>query len=164
MNRTIAGITLMFLLLPAAAGAQQKASIELKSVSEVEMVTTNAKGGKEVKRINAAKAKIVPDDIVIFTTEYVNVDKKPVENVVVTNPVPAHTVYVDRSAEGIGTKIDFSVDSGKNYGTPDKLTVTTATGAQRPAAAPDYTHIRWTLGKPLAPGGKGSVSFRARIK
>lgn len=164
MKRTIPVVAILLLLLPAAAGAQRKASIELKSRSEVETVTTNARGGKEVKRIDAASAKVVPDDVVIFTTDYTNTGAKPVGNVVITNPVPAHTVYVDGTAEGKGMRIEFSVDGGKSFGPAGKLTVPAKGGAKRPAAAADYTTIRWTLGRPLAPGGSGSVSFRAKVK
>jgi uncharacterized repeat protein (TIGR01451 family) len=129
----------------------------------VEVVKLNAEGKKEVKRIDAAKAAVVPGDTVIFTVSYANTDTKPADRVIVINPVPEHVIYADKSAEGTGTTIEFSVDGGKTYAAPGKLTVTSA-GKQRPAIAADYTHIRWTLSKPLAPGGKGSVSFKAQIK
>jgi uncharacterized repeat protein (TIGR01451 family) len=157
-------VLLVLLLLPLTATAQKKGSIELRSISEVEVATTNAKGEKEVKRVDAAAAKVIPGDVVIFTTQYANIDKKPVEKVVITNPVSEHLIYVENSAEGQGMKIEFSVDQGKRYATPDKLTKTDAKGVSRRALARDYTHIRWTLGKPLAPGGKGSVTFRAMVK
>jgi hypothetical protein len=72
--------------------------------------------------------------------------------------------YVDQSAEGKGMKIDFSADKGKGYGDPDKLVITDAQGMKRKAGPADYTHIRWTLTKPLPAGGSGSVSFRARLQ
>jgi len=153
----------ILLLLQAPAPAQQKGSIVLTSVSEVEVVKLNAEGKKEVKRVDAAKAAVVPGDTVIFTVSYANTDTRPADRVVVINPVPRHVTYLDRSAEGKGTTIEFSVDGGKTYAAPGKLTVTTA-GKQRPAIAADYTHIRWVLVKPLAPGGQGSVSFRATLK
>ena len=153
----------ILLLLQASAPAQQKGSIVLTSVSEVEVVKLNAEGKKEVKRVDAAKAAVVPGDTVIFTVSYANTDTKPADRVLVINPVPEHVIYMDKSAEGKGTTIEFSVDGGKTYAAPGKLTVTPA-GKQRQAIAADYTHIRWTLGKPLAPGGKGSVSFKAQIK
>lgn len=160
------GILLFVVLLPLAAGAQQKekGSIELKSISEVEVASKTAEGAVVVKRVDTARAKVVPGDIVVFTTEYRNVGTKPAEKVVVTNPVPRHTAYVDGSAEGKGTTIDFSVDGGKSYAAPDKLTVKDAQGKARKAGPADYTHIRWTLTKPLAPRGEGSVSFKAKIK
>jgi uncharacterized repeat protein (TIGR01451 family) len=153
----------VLLLLAAPALAQQKGGIVLTSVSEVEVVQQNAEGKKEVKRIEAAKAKVVPGDTVIFTVSYANTDTKPADRVVVINPVPEHTTYLDKSAEGKGAVIEFSIDGGKTYAAPEKLVVTVE-GKQRRAAASDYTHIRWTMGKPLAPGAKGNVSFRAVLK
>lgn len=157
---------MLVLLLPASAFAQQKAkgSIELKSISEVEMVTKTAGGVKEVKRVDTSTAKVVPGDTVVFTTEYRNIGEKQAEKVMITNPIPEHTVYVDKSASGRGARIDFSVDGGKSYQSPNRLTVKDAQGKTRKAVASDYTNIRWTLKKPLATGGKGSVSFKAKIK
>ena len=153
----------LLLLLPAPAPAQQTGGIVLTSVSEVEVVKQNAEGKKEVKRVDAAKAAVVPGDTVIFTVSYANTDTKPADRVVVINPVPQHMTYLDKSAEGKGAVIEFSVDGGKTYAAPGKLTVADK-GQQRPATAADYTHIKWTMGKPLAPGAKGSVSFRAVLK
>jgi len=162
--RTVTALSFaLLLLLPAPAPAQQTGSIVLTSASEVEVTKQNAEGKKEVKRIDAAKAAVVPGDTVIFTVSYANADTKPADRVVVINPVPQHMTYLDKSAEGNGTVIEFSVDGGKTYAAPGKLTVTAA-GTQRPATAADYTHIKWTMGKPLAPGAKGSVSFRAVLR
>lgn len=164
MGRTAVGILCALLLLPAAVRAQQQGSIELKSTAQAEVVETNKKGEKHVKRVDAAKAKVVPGDIVVFTTNYKNVGKQPAEKVEITNPVPEHMLYVDQSAEGKGMKIEFSVDKGKSYGSPDTLIVTDAQGKQRKAETIDYTNIRWTVAKPLGPGGKGTVSFKAKLK
>jgi uncharacterized repeat protein (TIGR01451 family) len=163
MNGMTALSIAVLLLLAAPAPAQQKGGIVLTSVSEVEVTKQNAEGKKEVKRIDAAMAKVVPGDMVIFTVSYANSDTKPADRVLVINPVPQHMAYLDKSAEGTGAVIEFSVDGGKTYAAPGKLLVT-AEGKQRPAAASDYTHIRWTISKPLAPGAKGSVSFRAVLK
>jgi uncharacterized repeat protein (TIGR01451 family) len=165
MRKIVSGIALALVLLATAAGAQQKSgSIELKSTAEVEVVAKKAQGEKTSQRMDASKAKVIPGDAVIFITRYTNTDSKPAERVVLTNPVPEHVAYVDRSAEGKGSKIDFSVDGGKKFSAMDKLTKTDAAGKIKPASAGDITHIRWTLSKPLAPGGQGSVSFRGRVK
>jgi len=89
---------------------------------------------------------------------------QPAGNVTIMNPVPEHMAYVDKSAEGTGARIDYSIDGGKTYAAPDKLKVTDGQGKVRPALAQDYTHIRWVLIAPLAPGGTGGVSFKARLK
>lgn len=164
MTRKIVTVLSMLLALSSQAIAADKGAIELKSVAEVEVTTKNAKGEKEVKRVEAAKANVVPGEAVIFTTYYSNNGKEPASDIVINNPMPEHMLYIDGSAEGSGTKIEFSVDKGKSFGAPEILKVKDDKGKERPALASDYTHIRWTLSKPLAPGGKGSVSFRAKVK
>ena len=118
----------------------------------------------EIKRVDAAKAKVAPGDVVVFSTRYVNKGKQAATNVSVTNPVPDHMVYVDMSAEGKGTRIEYSIDGGKAYGPSEKLKVTDKQGRVRPALPRDYTHIRWTATAPLAPGAAGNVTFKARVK
>jgi len=166
MDRKGLGMMMAFALLvaPMTLQAQQKSAVELTSVAEVEVTEKNAQGEKEVKRKEAALAKVVPGDVVIFTTRYANTSDKPVNNVMIMNPVPDHMVYLDKSAEGRGARIDYSADRGKTYGAPDKLTVKDSAGKTRPAAAADFTNIRWVLTAPLAPGGTGSVSFKAQLK
>src|SRR5512139_193203 len=86
------------LLAPATLPAQQKGGIELATVAEVEVTGKNAQGEKEVKRMEAAMAKVVPGEVVIFTTRYANKGKEPANNVTIMNPVPEHMTYVDKSA------------------------------------------------------------------
>ena len=82
----------------------------------------------------------------------------------VEDQIPKGTTYLDNSAFGNDAEVTFSVDGGKTYSAPEKLQINGADGKMRPALAGDYTHIRWTVNGPLAPGAGGSVSFRARIK
>jgi uncharacterized repeat protein (TIGR01451 family) len=156
-------LMMVVMLVSRHAGAQQ-GDIVVTSVAEVEVKERTAQGAVETKRVEVSKAKVAPGDIVIFTTRYVNKGKQAATGVVVTNPVPEHMTYVDGSAEGKGTAIDFSVDGGKRYAAPEKLQVTSKDGKVRPALGEDYTHIRWTVNGALAPGAGGSVSFRGRIK
>lgn len=164
MKKRILTVLSILTLLSFQAMAADKGAIELKSVAEVEVTTKNAKGEKEVKRVEAAKANVVPGDAVIFTTYYSNNGKEAASDIVINNPMPEHMLYIDGSAEGSGTKIEFSVDKGKSFGLPETLKVIDAKGKERTALTSDYTNIRWTLSKPLGSGGKGSVSFRAKVK
>ena len=157
-------IAVAVLLVPVLGWGQQKGGIELTTVAEVEETVQNEKGAKEVKRMEASKAKVSPGDVVFFTTTYVNAGKQPATNVVITNPVPEHMVYVDQSAGGKDAKIDFSIDGGKTYATADKLKITDKEGRVRPALGKDYTHVRWVVSASVAPGAKGTVGFRARVK
>lgn len=167
LKKTFASIALLMLTaglhVDAAWGVEQ-GSIELTSIAEVEVKAVSPLGKVEVKREDAAKAKVVPGDVVIYSTHYRHIGKDPAEKAVIINPVPEHTLYVDGSAEGKGTKMEFSVDNGKKYGSPKTLMVKGKGGKTRPAAPADYTHIRWTFEKPLKPGAKGGVSFKAKVK
>lgn len=164
MKKRILTVLSMLALLSLQAMAADKGAIELKSVSEVEVTVKNEKGEKEVKRVEASKANVTPGDTVIFTNHYTNRGDKPASDVVLTNPVPEYMVYTDGTADGSGTKIEFSVDKGKSFAPAGKLKVRDAEGKERPATAADYTHIRWTFEGALAKGATGSVSFRAKVK
>jgi len=164
MRKKILSVLSMLLFLSPQAMAAGQGAIELKSAAEVEVTIKNDKGEMEVKRVEAAKANVTPGDAVIFTTYYSNNGQEPASDIVINNPVPEHMFYIDGTAAGSGTKIEFSVDKGKSFGVPDKLKIKGVDGKERPAGPADYTHIRWTLSKPLPPEGKGSVSFRAKVK
>jgi len=163
MKTVVQAAIVVLLLMPAAAFAQ-KSAIQLKSAAEVDVTEKNAKGEMETKRKDVSQAKVIPGDVVIFTTTYTNTGKDPATGVVVTNPVPEHMVFVAGSAEGKDCRIEFSADNGKTFASADKLTVTAKDGKVRSAGAEDITNIRWTLLKPLAPGAAGSAAFRARLK
>ena len=56
----------------------------------------------------------------------------------------------------------FAVSSCKND--PDQIKLYTGHGNMHNDRAEDITGLRWTIEKPLQPGGKGSVSYRAKVK
>lgn len=157
--------TLSLLLLVAlSATAAEKKGIELKSTAEVDITVKNDKGVNEVIRVEAASANVAPGDTVIFSTYYVNQGDKPATDVVINNPLPEHMLYLDGTAEGKGTRIEFSADKGKTFAAANKLKVKDAEGKDRSASAADYTHIRWIMEGALVSGAKGSVSFKAKVK
>jgi uncharacterized repeat protein (TIGR01451 family) len=164
MHKVLYLVLTAALFAAPAVWAQQKGALDIKTISEVEITRTTAEGKKAVKRIDAAMRSVAPGQTVIYTNTYTYSGDKPATDVVIKNPVPEHMIYVEGSAEGKGTKIEFSVDKGRTFAAAEKLKITTPDGKERRAAASDYTHIRWTIEKPLHKGAKGSVSFRARVK
>lgn len=154
-------LTLAALLAGSISFSVFAAGVEFSNKAEVD-VTTIIDGKKETKRI-AAK-KVAPDGEVIYTTTYKNTIDKPISNIMVTNPVPANMLYTADSATGANTIITYSVDGGKTYDAPEKLTVAGKDCKQRPAQAADFTHIRWIYKGDLATGKSSDVGFKATVK
>ncbi len=154
-------ISWTLLFMGSVATVHAAADIRLKTVAEVEVRIVNDKGETEVKRVPAAK--VVPGTEVIYTITVSNLGDQPADSVVVTDPIPENTTYVDRSAFGAGTKITFSVDGGISYDLAGKLKVKDAAGNLRAATASDYTHIRWVLNFTLKPKDVAPVWFKARL-
>ena len=154
-------ISWTLLFLGSVATVHAAADIRLKAVAEVEVTVVNDKGETELKRMPATK--VIPGTEVIYTITVSNLGDQPADSVVVTDPIPENTTYVDRSAFGAGTKITFSVDGGKSYDLAGKLKVKDAAGKLRAATASDYTHIRWVLNFTLKPKDVAPVWFKARL-
>ena len=145
-----------------SAVAQDKGNIWVQTVAEKEEVVTDELG-KEVTKL-VPVSTVVPGDEVIYTISFTNVGAEPAEKVTITNAVPQHMAYVGDTAFGPGTEVTYSVDGGRNYGFPDRLTAKDEAGDDRPATASDYTHIRWVMRNNLEPGAKGFARFRAQLK
>ena len=138
------------------------AEIEVSTSAEIEIVEVNPDGSETVTLKPASR--VVPGTEVIYTITAKNTGKEPADSVVVTNPVPAQTRYVEGSARGTNTDMTFSVDGGRAWGRARDLTVTDASGEIRAATADDYTHVRWTLKSDLGPSQQIPVWYREQVR
>jgi uncharacterized repeat protein (TIGR01451 family) len=163
MKRQIVSILVTLaalLVLPLTALAEPKVAISIKAEKEI----TVKEKGKTVKKRVPTKG-VTPGEEIIYTLSYQNSGNEPATNVALSDPIPAGTVYINGSATEKG-ELTFSIDKGKSFKKPTLLTyeVTTAGKAEKRTASPDdYTDIRWILST-LAPGEKGSVSFRVKVR
>jgi uncharacterized repeat protein (TIGR01451 family) len=156
---------LVYVLLLASTSAsamQESGPIQLVSRAEVEVVETDAGGKQHIQRV--AATEVIPGEDVIYTLTFENVGTESGSDIVIQNPIPAHTVYRPDSASGRNTRISFSIDGGKSFSPAGLLTVTEADGSERIATASEYTTIRWHYTKPLQPGEKSSVEFRVVLQ
>ncbi len=149
------------LLLVVSSGPVM-AQVEISTTAEIEIVEVQA-DGREVVRLESP-SRVIPGTEVIYTITAKNTGAQPADSVVVTNPVPLQTRYVEGSATGANTDITFSVDGGQSWGVAQSLTVIDANGEERAATADDYTHVRWTLQSGLAPDQQVPVWYRAQVK
>lgn len=99
--------------------------------------------------------------VVYYTVKIRNPGTTAVHNVVITKAVPANTRYLADSASAPGAVTSFSVDGGATFAPPRGLVDRGTSGAQRAASPGAYTHIRWQLRYPLAPGAIAYARFQA---
>ncbi len=137
----------------ATPAMAQNSSVSVVSNNFIEKTTTDAAGKKKVTL--APTDLVVPGDIVVFTHEYANNGSAPATGFLINNPLSAQIEFVDSP----DANIVVSVDGGKTFGKLASLKV-----ADRAATAADVTNLRWTFGQAIAPGAKGKVSFRGRLK
>lgn len=154
------------ILLPVwsahAIEAAGSPAVEINVTAEVEIKVESEDGHEEVKRVPATK--VPPGEAVIYTLHAKNAGTNPAGDVIVTDPIPENMEYVDGSVSEHGARVTFSVDGGKSFAAKETLEVRGEDGAMRAALPADFTHIRWQLEKPIAPGEAREVSFRARVE
>ncbi len=156
---TVAGIFVA--LSQPVTQAQEPADIQTELVAEVrENVSTTP--GREVFRFAPARL-LEQGQVVYYTLRITNQTSVPLRNVAVVQPVPANTTYLEDSAAGPGAAVSFSVDGGLSFEPAESLMIEVE-GVKQAAQATQYTHIRWQLRNPLAPGATALARFRATFR
>jgi uncharacterized repeat protein (TIGR01451 family) len=152
---------LLLFALSVAASAQEQGHLNVQTVVQKEVATVNDAGETVVSLV--AAETVVPGENVVYTITFRNISDESAENVVITNPIAGSLIYIEGSAFGPGTTIQFSVDGGKTFADRGELTVI-EDGAARAAQAKDFTHIRWVMTQELAAGAQGTARFSAKLK
>jgi len=157
--RRLLALTFLGCLLTAVPALAQ---VQLEN--SVQKVVSRVDDGGNLKRELVPADSVVPGDELRYTIRFRNDGEEPVDagSIVITNPIPENTEYLDGTAFGAGTDIEFSVD-GETFAAADALRVQ-RDGAERSAQAADYTAVRWTFKPQLAAGATGSVSFNVRLR
>ena len=130
--------------------------------SMFEVVTITAADGSTTDQWQKPD-KLVPGERVGYQIEAINKGTEPAADIVIANPIPEHTVYVQGSAKGLDTQIEFSVDNGKTFALPAELFIE-KDGKRVQAETADYNQVRWILNKPLAAGASTTVQYIVKIK
>jgi uncharacterized repeat protein (TIGR01451 family) len=143
--------------------AEATGSGPLQTAIEVQKLEVSlGPGGQEIRRWVPAE-RLDAGDEVHYTVRVHNPGKQAVDKVVVTKRLPFGVHYLRGSAAGPAAEVQFSIDGGKTYATPETL-ARAAGGGKRSAGKPlenDYTHVRWVLRKPLGPASTALLRFRA---
>jgi uncharacterized repeat protein (TIGR01451 family) len=161
-NRGSGAVRLFVLFSSLVLSVHAAAEVTLEnSVQKVE-IFLNESGEQERRLVDASS--VVPGDELRYTIKFSNngTDVVDANSVVITNPVPDNTDYLEDTAFGSGTVIAFSLD-GEAFAAPEALTVMDQ-GVEVSASAKEYRAIRWTFQPELKPGESSHVSFNVRLK
>lgn len=153
-----------YLMLAAAAWAQQAPQLDLKTTVEKE-VRIQKSGQWVTERIPAEKTN--PRDTLVFTVTYRNLGASNAVDAVIVNPIPGGTIYRIGSAEGQDAAITCSIDNSLTWHQPPVMMPVKkpdGTLEMKPAPPERYTHLRWMIKKPIPPGQSGRVSFKVIVK
>ncbi len=142
-----------------------RSTVVLSSEAVIERTEVGPDGKEHVSIKQPKDIIVVPGDRVIFTLKYANNSAEPASGFRATNPMPGPVQFVSAGEAWA----EVSVDGGTNWGKLEDLKVVKPAGegiSAEPHAASveDVTHVRWVFANAIAPGAKGSVSFRGVIK
>lgn len=154
-------MSVFLLMVSFGAAAMADGSLDVRTTVQKEEVVVDA-DGNETRRLVPAEL-VVPGESVFYTITFKNVGNEVADNVVITNPIAENLSYVDGSAFGPGSSIQFSVDGGQTFAAAGDLTVT-EDGEERAATADDFTHVRWVMQTDLKPGAQGTARFAAILE
>jgi uncharacterized repeat protein (TIGR01451 family) len=124
--------------------------------------------GEQNREIAVSADQVKPQDKIEYTLRYRNVGDASASGVSLVGPIPAGTVYLDKTAtEKDAMRPLFSIDGGESFHeAPVMYVVKDANGVeQRKAATADmYTHVMWNVATALDVGGEVAVSYRVQVK
>ena len=136
-------------------GATEPVELRTQLVAEVR----ESAGTQERPTFRMVPAtRLAQGQVVYYTVRITNPTPIFANKVQVSQMIPANTTYVAGSAAGPGADVEFSIDGGQRFASPNALKL--ADGVTR-APPTRYTHIRWQLRNPLAPGATALARFRA---
>src|SRR5512140_3514237 len=107
--------------------------------------------GKTVRSWEPA-TRLNAGDEVYYTIRVRNPGKQPVTGIVVTKRLPFGVHYKRGSAVGPACEVQFSIDGGTRFAPLERLGAGTDGRTMRKVQETEYTHVRWILSRPLAPG------------
>jgi uncharacterized repeat protein (TIGR01451 family) len=167
------GLLAIGLGCPAAAwsqepepDAQQSAPVASGSGPLVATITAEilreqeGPGGKRVRTWEPATHLVAGEEI-YYTIRVRNPGKQPVTGVTVTKRLPFGVLYKRGSAVGPACEVQFSIDGGTQFAPADRLGAANGDKPGRKVPVSEYTHVRWILSRPLAPGATALLRFRA---
>ena len=155
---------LVMLALPLLVLLSETAAAKVEVNVEASKLVAKKDATGQPRLYRTSTARVIPGDEILYTVRFVNQGANAVDNVVITNPIPAEMTYRAGSAELSRGRVQYSIDGGKRFAPAGQLAVRRKDGRVRRAVPAEYTHVQWIMEKPLSPGETGAVSYRGRVK
>lgn len=110
-------------------------------------------------------SQVLPGETLRYQLVGKNHSSSPVNSLVLTQPIPSEMTYIPNSAQG-ASNITFSIDKGVSFHANPQITIIDENGQEVTQSAPpeNYTHVRWSMEKPLAPGEEFIGTFEVKVK
>ncbi|PKK89021.1 MAG: hypothetical protein CVV64_16170 [Candidatus Wallbacteria bacterium HGW-Wallbacteria-1] len=152
-------------------GLTQQAAVEkvepaLKIIISAGLEKQKFENGKQITEvIEAVEAK--KGDTIVYTIDYLNHGSNSAVDACIIDPIPQGMTVIPQSAMHEGFKTEFSLDNGRAFSKyPVKYLLMKPDGTNEllEAEPSTFTHVKWTLSSPVAPGQGGRVSFRAIVE
>ena len=133
-----------------ALGAAVATGSDLLETSIVaERLVPPARPGQGAGRFVPA-TRLAAGDEVHYTLRVTNSGKESVLDVQVTKRMPKGLQFIPGSAVGPASLVEFSADGGTTFTAKPK--------------GGEFTHVRWSLRRPLPPGATALLRFRATFR
>jgi uncharacterized repeat protein (TIGR01451 family) len=123
-------------------------------------------GDREVRRWEPA-GRLATGEELHYTVRVRNPGQEPVTDAVVTKRLPFGVRYELGSASGPACEVQLSSDGGTTFVPREAVLkgrdAKGKKGSRRPPPVTEFTHVRWVLTQPLAPGATALLRFRAKF-
>jgi hypothetical protein len=160
-------VTLLFLGHVGVVQSEEQKEGGLVGTLTGQKISLDTETGKEV---HASAEGVSPGDTIEYTLAYQNREASDsLKRIVIATPIPQETVWIIQSAKAeIPSNLEASIDGGKEYQAPPIMIQKKGPDGKEiilvEAPAEAYTHLRWILSKPLAPGKEAVVRYRVKVK
>jgi uncharacterized repeat protein (TIGR01451 family) len=146
-----------------------KPQINLNLAVDRQIQTTkNGKPTTQWQALDAKQAAVVPGNVLRYRLNASNVGNRVAKNFVITQPIPARTVFVgnsvsfgEKAGEIARAAVSYSVDQGKTFSAKPTVSVK---GQVQPAPTSAYTHLRIQLNQPIAPQSAIAAQYQVRVQ
>ncbi|MEM8610757.1 MAG: hypothetical protein AAGF93_01975 [Cyanobacteria bacterium P01_H01_bin.105] len=142
--------------------------VRLTLSAEKQLVELDEKGqDKIVWESLEGKVTVQPGDVLRYTVDGANSGEVEAEGLSITQPVPAQTTYMLKSATSDSSaETVYSIDGGQSFVAEPMVEVTLPDGTVelQPAPAEMYTHVQWNFGDDLASAQAVKATYNVQVQ